>query len=817
MTTLQGPSFARVIVFHIIALLCSNPLVVAARSSIKLGDELNSTSQLVSQGGNFTLGFFTVAATDYAYLGIWYTNEEVSNNDKPTKVWVANPNTPIETISGFTQAVLTIDSAGKLLIANGGRSILNITEEETVKNLNVSLSATLEDTGNFVLRDELEDKTVWQSFDHPTNVILPGMKLGVNHRTGQTWELTSWLSDQIPASGAFTLTWESTQASGELVMQRRGKRYWTSGPLIENNFKYMRINHPDDDYKYNLSFISNDDEKYFTFYAVAESSKSPMLVLSPNGGISVEYIELNFRVSPIGFCYGYEADNGCVISKLPECRSDLEKFEDKRASLGSKTSTIQRDSSESSLSDCMIFCWKYCSCIGFSSEISTNGMRCNFLTGSKEYRVDERGSVDLVYLLVSENSTVRVNKPTKGKKWIWAVIPIAGMVVLIIGLCCLRKRKLSLKGEEKRKQEKYLLELTTSEGFIDPSDEGQFDGRKGHDVKIYSFDLIMVATNNFSDENKLGVGGFGSVYKGKLHDMSEIAIKRLSRTSGQGLVEFKNELILITKLQHTNLVRVLGCCIHGDEKMLIYEYMPNRSLDFFLFDAVKRAQLDWQKRVSIIEGVAQGLLYLHKYSRMRVIHRDLKAGNVLLDEDMRPKISDFGMARIFWRNETEAKTKRVVGTYGYMSPEYAMQGTFSMKSDVFSFGVLMLEIVSGRRNNSFYHIDLPFNLIAYAWQLWKEGEALKLTDLALENYELHVRDQLYRTIHIGLLCVQENAKDRPTMSAVVSMLGSETIPLQAPNQPAFITGRSVPGQAPDKGNSKECSISHMSVSAMDAR
>lgn len=350
MTTLQNFSFAGVLVFHII--------VVAAISRMKLGDKLNSTSQIVSEGGNFTLGFFTVTAIDYAYLGFWYTNEEVSNNNKPTKVWVANPNTPMETRSGYISAVLTIDSAGKLVITNGGRSILNIMEEQAVKNLNVS--ATLEDTGNFVLRDEL-NKTLWQSFDHPTNVLLPRMKLGVNLKTGQTWKLTSWLSDQIPATGAFTLTWESSQASGELVMQRRRERYWTSGPLIKNNFKYMRINYPDDDFKYNLSYISNDDEMYFTFYNVAESSQSPMLLLSPNGGISVEYIELNFRVSPIGFCYRYEADNGCAIFKLSGCRSDLEKFEDKRASLGSKTNTIQRDSAESGLSDCMMFCWKHCS------------------------------------------------------------------------------------------------------------------------------------------------------------------------------------------------------------------------------------------------------------------------------------------------------------------------------------------------------------------------------------------------------------------------------------------------------------------------
>ncbi|KAI3828625.1 hypothetical protein L1987_02732 [Smallanthus sonchifolius] len=230
---------------------------------------------------------------------------------------------------------------------------------------------------------------------------------------------------------------------------------------------------------------------------------------------------------------------------------------------------------------------------------------------------------------------------------------------------------------------------------------------------LLCFASIMTSTNDFSAESKLGQGGFGPVYKGRLNDGQEIAIKRLSRSSGQELVEFKNELILIARLQHTNLVRILGCCIHGDEKMLIYEYMTNKSLDFFLFDENRNAELNWPKRFNIIEGIAQGLLYLHKYSRMRVIHRDLKSNNILLDEGMNPKISDFGMARIFNQNETQATTNRVVGTYGYMSPEYAMEGTFSIKSDIYSFGVLILEIISGRRNSSFVHLDRTFNLLGY--------------------------------------------------------------------------------------------------------
>ncbi|KAL3612716.1 hypothetical protein D5086_003736, partial [Populus alba] len=291
--------------------------------------------------------------------------------------------------------------------------------------------------------------------------------------------------------------------------------------------------------------------------------------------------------------------------------------------------------------------------------------------------------------------------------WIWIILAPLGFVSLmgLAGLLWyLRRRRL---------REKYLNELLTLDSTNDTL-ELENDGNKGHNLKVYSAATIMAATNSFSADNKLGQGGFGPVYKGKLPDGREIAVKRLSRSSGQGLVEFKNELILIAKLQHMNLVRLLGCCIQGEEKMLVYEYMPNKSLDSFIFDESKRELLDWKKRFEIIEGIAQGLLYLHKYSRLRIIHRDLKAGNILLDENLNPKISDFGMARIFKINDLEGNTNQIVGTRGYMSPEYVMEGIFSVKSDVFSFGVLLLEIVSGRRIQGLLEIDgHPLNLVGY--------------------------------------------------------------------------------------------------------
>ncbi|XP_074336826.1 G-type lectin S-receptor-like serine/threonine-protein kinase SD1-1 isoform X3 [Apium graveolens] len=306
------------------------------------------------------------------------------------------------------------------------------------------------------------------------------------------------------------------------------------------------------------------------------------------------------------------------------------------------------------------------------------------------------------------------------------------------------------------------------------------------DLPLFKVIVVAKATNNFCNDNKLGEGGFGPVYKGMLDDGQAIAAKRLSENSSQGLNEFKNEVSCIAKLQHRNLVTLLGCCIEKGERILIYEYMPNKSLDFFIFDEQTSKSLGWSKRYNIINGIARGLLYLHQDSRLRVIHRDLKASNILLDYEMNPKISDFGLARSFRGSQTEENTKRVVGTYGYMSPEYAIDGIFSIKSDVYSFGVLLLEIVTGKKNRLFSHPDHSLNLIGHVWMSYKEESLLGLIDEVILESSNTI--EVFRVIQIGLLCVQEYPKDRPSMSEVVVMLSS-TMHLPHPKQPGFFTAR----------------------------
>ncbi|XP_070675448.1 probable leucine-rich repeat receptor-like serine/threonine-protein kinase At3g14840 [Malus domestica] len=296
------------------------------------------------------------------------------------------------------------------------------------------------------------------------------------------------------------------------------------------------------------------------------------------------------------------------------------------------------------------------------------------------------------------------------------------------------------------------------------------DDLKGVDLQTgkFTFKQLKAATTNFDKANKIGEGGFGSVYKGILADGTMIAVKQLSSKSKQGNREFVNEIGMISALQHPHLVSLYGCCIEGNQLLLVYEYMENNSVAHALFGAGKsRLKLDWPTRHKICIGIARGLAYLHEESRLKVVHRDIKATNVLLDKNLNPKISDFGLAKLDEEDNTHIST-RIAGTFGYMAPEYAMRGYLTDKADVYSFGILVLEIVSGRNNTSYRTKAECFYLLDWATLLKAQGNLLDLVDPRLgSNFN---KKEMMVTINVALLCSSVTSAVRPTMSSVVSML-----------------------------------------------
>nr|KYP33297.1 Cysteine-rich receptor-like protein kinase 10 [Cajanus cajan] len=369
----------------------------------------------------------------------------------------------------------------------------------------------------------------------------------------------------------------------------------------------------------------------------------------------------------------------------------------------------------------------------------------------------------------------------KDERWKLIVIilsVIATGVVLGVTIYLRRKRIFKSTGR--------TLTKPSQSKVNDKEAAGPFHG-DAPDLQVYRFSDIEAATDKFSYENKLGQGGYGPVYKGILPDDQEIAVKKLSKASTQGFEEFKNEVTLTARLQHVNLVRLL--------------------------DPIRRFLLDWSKRINIIEGITQGLLYLQEYSRFTIIHRDLKASNILLDLEMKPKISDFGMARIFTKNELEANTSKIVGTYGYIPPEY-VKGVYSTKSDVYSFGVLLLQIISGKKTHHFYGENQDLKLLEYAFELWKEGKGMEFMDDSLDDTCSPCK--LMRCMQIALLCVQEHACDRPSILEFSSMLRNENISLTIPKRPAF-------SKAKDEEEVNECkpleiiSVNDATITEMVAR
>ncbi|CAA6668565.1 unnamed protein product [Spirodela intermedia] len=324
-----------------------------------------------------------------------------------------------------------------------------------------------------------------------------------------------------------------------------------------------------------------------------------------------------------------------------------------------------------------------------------------------------------------------------------------------------------------------LIKEKASQELGVPFDEGI------ENVRIYSYKELKQATQGFHDFNKIGKGGFGSVYKGKLKNEAVVAIKVLSSESKQGVQEFVSELKTIANVVHENLVELYGCCVEGNHRILVYKYLANNSLAHTLLS--KRSsniRLNWRVRAGICIGIARGLSFLHEEIKPHIVHRDIKASNILLDDDLTPKISDFGLAKLFPPNMTHVST-RVAGTMGYLAPEYAISGKLTRKADVYSFGVLLLEVISGRCNtNKRLPVGDQFLLVT-VWNLHERDDLLSIVDAELDGD--FNPEEAHRFLKVGLLCTQDSPRLRPAMSAVVQMLtGKKDVSLET-IKPGFIS------------------------------
>ncbi|MED6216348.1 hypothetical protein PIB30_006992 [Stylosanthes scabra] len=633
-------------VLHSMFIMVAYVLVSSVKASMAVNDSIGVSQfmsdgmTLVSQDGMFELGFFSPGNSTKRYLGIWYKKVAMH-----AVVWVANRVNPINGNSGK----LTLDNTGNIiLISNNGSVVWSTTSQREPLNP----VAHLMDSGNLVVwNDGGSDSNdiLWQSFDYPTDTYLLGMKLGRDLQNGFEWRITSWKSVDDPSPGNFSLGLALSDYP-EFAIMNGTKKFSQIGPW--NGLYYSGLPSLNAYSDIEISYVSNQKEIYYTFSS-KNGSVISRTVINQTSKVLSRYVWVEkaqtWRIyeslpgdvcDNFGLCGAY---GSCITTSAPICQC-LKGFRPKSAEAWNSSNWAQGCVRDESLSctdigegigianttdgffkfeglklpdtqhtrllqnldihGCSALCLNNCSCMAYTnSDISGGGHGCVMWFGDLiDIKLFQSGGQDLYIRMPASES-------------------------------------------EKSKMQEYM------EGYVDDTD-----------LPLFDLLTINIATDKFSLNNKIGQGGFGPVYKGKLAHGPEIAVKRLSRSSGQGMAEFITEVKLIAKLQHRNLVKLLGCCIQGEEKLLVYEYVVNGSLDTFIFDQTKSKLLDWPRRFHIIFGVARGLLYLHQDSRLRIIHRDLKASNILLDDKLNPKISDFGMAKTFGGDQTEGNTNRVVGT-----------------------------------------------------------------------------------------------------------------------------------------------------------
>ncbi|KAG5233488.1 G-type lectin S-receptor serine/threonine-protein kinase [Salix suchowensis] len=743
-----------------------NSHVSLGADTISAGSSLSGDLTIVSAGKVFELGFFNPGNSSNYYIGMWYYRDRVSEQ---TIVWVANRETPV---SDRFSSELRI-SGGDLVLFN--ESKIPIWSTNLSSSRSSSVEAVLNDNGNLVLRDGSNSSVspLWQSFDFPAHTWLPGAKIGLNKITKRSTRLISWKSKDNPSPGLFSLELDPNQ-SRYLIFWNRSIYYWSSGSWNGQIFTLvpeMRSN-----YIYNFSYVNNTNESYFT-YSLYNETLISRFVMEDVGQIQqTSWLESTqkwflFWSQPKTQCEVYAscgAFGSCNEKSQPFCNClrgfNPKKTEDwgwgvysegcERASnlqcgnssvvngkndrffssnnleLPSNSQTVEARGAQ----ECESACLSRCNCTAYAYDGSLCSVWSGDLLDMKQLGDDSNEKTIYIRLAASEFSS---SKNDRG-------IVIGGVVGSVVIASLFGLAMFVFWRRKTVKMGKAVEGSLIAFGYRD----------------------LQNATKNFSE--KLGGGGFGSVFKGVLPDTSVIAVKKLESIS-QGEKQFRSEVSTIGTIQHVNLVRLRGFCSEGNKKLLVYDYMPNGSLDSHLFSEDSKKVLDWKSRYSIALGIARGLNYLHEKCRDCIIHCDIKPENILLDAQFSPKVADFGLAKLVGRDFSRVLTT-MRGTRGYLAPEWISGVPITAKADVYSYGMMLFEVVSGKRNSDQSEDGkVKFFPSLAAKQINQEdGEILSLLDHRLErNADL---EELTRICKVACWCIQDDEAHRPSMGLVVQIL-----------------------------------------------
>ncbi|KAF5191597.1 G-type lectin S-receptor-like serine/threonine-protein kinase [Thalictrum thalictroides] len=748
----------------------------AAADTISSGQSLTQNQTLISNGGNFELGFIRPGNSLNYYIGIWYKKVSVQNK---TLVWVANRNSPITPDHLSTSEFKLLDD-GNLVVLNQFKIAVWSTNLTMSNNVIMNSSqAVLKDDGNLVLRNGLKESDIyWQTFDFPSETWLPGGKLKYDNRTKKPHLLTSWKNPNDPSEGLFSL--ELLPAGNEYVIRwNLTEPYWTSGAWNTQNQIFSGVPEMRLNYIYNFSYIQNENESYFT-YSVYNSSITSRFVMDFSGQIKQltwtentqnwflfwsqprTQCEVYAFCGPFGVCSqkgfpfctcmeGFEPrsskdwnlndfSGGCVRRTSLECGDKDQFYTMSNVKLPAKPQSLP---AAASADECRLACLNNCSCNAYAYTSSKCSIWDGNMLSLQQFAADENDGGPDLYLRLAASE---IKKPPGGKNnGSNSTGIIVGAAVGIVALLCL---VLVLVWRWRMRQS--IGTSKTVEGSL----------------VAFTYRDLQSATKNFSE--KLGGGGFGSVFKGILPDSTGIAVKKLEGL-GQGEKQFRSEVSTIGTIQHVNLVRLRGFCSEGDKRLLVYDYMPNSSLDSHMFRQQEDDKmLNWKTRYQIALGTARGLTYLHEKCRDCIIHCDIKPENILLDAEFCPKVADFGLAKLIGRDFSRVLTT-MRGTRGYLAPEWISGVAITAKADVYSYGMMLFEIISGRRNSD--HSEDGKIMFFPTWaarKITEEEDALALLDSRLEG-DVN-EEELTRACKVACWCIQDDESHRPSMGQVVQIL-----------------------------------------------